>query len=497
MKRVVVVGGGIAGLATALRIRDAADAAGPPVEVLVLEAGDRVGGNIRTERVPAADGAADGAGEGAGEWVVENGPNGFLDNVPAMLRLVDRVGLRDQLRRADEAAARRFIFRGDRLHPVPTGPIGFLRSGLLSVPGRLRVFAEPFIPGRTDHTGESVRDFAARRIGAEAADVLVDAMVSGVFAGDVRALSLPAAFPKMAAMEAEHGGLVRAMIGRMKARRAAKREAGERRARGEDVEELTRPGGPAGPGGTLTSFAGGLDALPRALAAELGDAVRLSAPVEAITRGEGPGQAAAGHWTVRLRDGESIAADAVVLAIPSARAAPLLEPVDPDLAAEVAGIDTAGLAVVALGYRAGDIDADGFGFLVPRGESPRILGCLWDSSIFPGRAPDGRVLVRAMIGGAHDPAAATEDEDDLVTRVRADLELAMGVRADPVLVRVYRWPLGIAQYHVGHLERLDRIRTRLGRLTGLHLTGSSYGGVSMNACVEAAESLGDAVIETL
>ena len=487
MKRVVIVGGGVTGLTTAVDIREKAEAADVDVEVVVLEAGEQPGGNIRTERT---DG-----------YTIENGPNGFLDNAPRTLELVRRIGLGAELQPADEAAAKRFIYRNGRLHEAPTGALSFLSGGLLSPRGKLRVLLEPFAEGRPD-AEETIFEFASRRIGPEAASVLVDAMVSGVFAGNVHQLSLQSSFPKMAAMEAEHGGLVKAMIARMKARKAAKQEAEERRARGEDVEELTRPGGPAGPGGTLTSFRDGLDTLIRGLVEALGDDVlRTDSPVTAVRHAGHAGgrpetaDAGPGPWIVQLASGDRVTADAVVITIPSPRAAPLLQDLDVELADTVAAIDTAGLAVVALGWDVADVpDADGFGFLVPRGEGPRILGCLWDSSVFPGRAPDGKVLVRCMIGGAHDPAAVSEPDQMLVRQARTDLEDAMGITADPELVLVYRWPLGIGQYHVGHQERLDRIHRRLADNPGLWVAGSSYYGVAMNACIDKAWSQADEIV---
>jgi oxygen-dependent protoporphyrinogen oxidase len=499
VKRVIVVGGGIAGLTTALKLTDRAGDAGPgPVDVTVLEAGERAGGNIRTERV-----------EG---YTIECGPNGFLDNAPMTLDLVRRLGLDGEIQRADEAAARRFIYRDGRLHEAPTGPLSFLRSPLLSLPGRLRVFAEPFARSRPGGD-ETIFDFASRRIGPEAASVLVDAMVSGVFAGDVRRLSLASSFPKMAAMEAEHGGLVKAMVARMRERRSAKKQAEARRARGENVAELVRPGGPAGPGGTLTSFRGGLDTLIAGLTSALGGRVRFGSTVAAIERtdeasgpghgdadpgGPGPEDGSRRRWTVRLTSGETLTADAVVVSIPSPRAAPLLDRVDPELAGAVGDIGTAGLSVVATAYDAASIpEVEGFGFLVPRGEGLRILGCLWDSAIFPGRAPAGKVLLRSMVGGSHDPAAVTDDTGVLVGRVRRDLADAMGIDAEPELVRIYRWPLGIGQYHVGHQARLDRIHHRLRANPGLWVAGSSYYGVSMNACIEKADGQADEIVHYL
>jgi protoporphyrinogen/coproporphyrinogen III oxidase len=498
VKRVVIVGGGITGLATAVHLRDRATDVAGGLEVVVLEAEDGPGGNVRTER---ADG-----------FTIEQGPNGFLDNAPATLALVRRLGLEHQLQRADESAARRFLYRGGRLHQLPSGPLSFLRSAVLSPRGRLRVFAEPFARARPEGQDESVYDFAARRIGPEAASVLVDAMVSGVFAGNVHELSLQSAFPKMARMEAEHGSLVKAMIAGMKTRRAAKQAvavSGNPTGATESVPDV-RAGGPAGPGGVLTSFRPGLDTLVDGLARAAGDSLRLRTAVAAIQRNGGANDPLDGvqaglrdapaspRWRVRTTSGEDLYADSVVVTTPSPRAAPLLEPLDPALALAVREIETASLAVVALGYRADDIpDVDGFGFLVPRGAGPRILGCLWDSSIFPGRAPEGKVLLRVMIGGAHDPEAVAMDGDALLDQVASDLRTTMGLHAEAILTRVYRWPLGIAQYRVGHQKRLDRIHARLADHPGLLVAGSSFYGISMNACFEKAHGQADEILALL
>lgn len=240
MRRITIVGGGIAGLATALAVRDLAAARGTDVELSVLEAGPRLGGNIRSEK---SDG-----------YTVEWGPNGFLDNVPATLDLVKRIGLEAELQPADASAARRFLYRRGRLHELPSGAVSFFTNPLLSVGGRLRVMGELWNRPEDPGLDETVHAFATRHLGVEAADFLVAPMVSGVFAGDAKALSLASAFPKMAAMENAHGSLVKAMLAKGRERRAAKKEAAAHRARGEAVADLTRPGGPAGPGGTLTSF---------------------------------------------------------------------------------------------------------------------------------------------------------------------------------------------------------------------------------------------------
>ncbi|MFH1763253.1 MAG: protoporphyrinogen oxidase, partial [Gemmatimonadota bacterium] len=499
MRRVVIVGGGIGGLTTALHLKDGASLVPGGLDVLVLEASSRPGGNIQTDRI---DG-----------FTIERGPNGYLDNVPTTPALVRRLGLQGEVQRADGSAGKRFLYRSGKLHLLPSGPVGFLKSPVLSLRGRLRVLGEPFARGKPEGVDESIFDFASRRIGREAASVLIDAMVSGVFAGNVHELSLASSFPKMAAMEAEHGGLVKAMLGRMKGRRVARREVEERRRRGEDVEDLVQPGGPAGPGGTLTSFRQGLDTLPIAAARELGDSVRYGVEVVSVGRGleegledglEGTGGSSdpglsMAPWVVRAAAGEAVSADAVVIAVPAPRAGPLLKDLDERLSRTVGQIRTAGLAVVALAFDAVAMGGapEGFGFLVPRGTGPRILGCLWDSSIFPGRAPEGKVLLRAMVGGAHDPEAVVEGEGALVSEIRSDLRDTMGLEAPPLFARVYRWPLGIGQYTVGHGDRMARIQDRLNDLPKLWVAGSSFHGISMNSCIEKAGEQAEEILSSL
>jgi len=463
MRRVVIGGGGIAGLATAAHLRDLVT---PDTEILVLEAGPRLGGNIQTER---QDG-----------FIVERGPNGYLDNAPATAALVARIGLDEEVLPADARAARRFIFRDGRLHEIPLSPLRFFGSPVLSARGRARILLEPFARRRPAGVDESVAAFATRRIGGEAARVLVDAMVSGVFAGDVDRLSLASAFPKMAKMEADHGSLVRAMIAAGKTRRREGRRA-------------PRSGGPSGPGGTLTSFRAGLDTFVSRLAEHL-SSVRVRVRVECPIRTVSPVPGNPGRWVVETPT-DLVEADAVVLATPAPHTAPILERVDPRFGQELRAIPAASLAVVALAYDATSIgaDLDGFGFLVPRGQGPRILGCLWDSSLFPGRAPDGRVLLRAMIGGAHDPVAVELGDDALLEAVRKDLATAMGVTSRPSRTWIFRHRLGIAQYDIGHGARLERLRELLEANPGVWLAGSSYHGIAMNACIEKSREQAAAV----
>lgn len=468
MKNVVVIGGGVAGLTTALHLADGATTVPGGLQVTVLECAESPGGNIGTEN-------------DAG-YVIERGPNGWLDNAPMTGELIRRLGLESRLQQADPSVARRFIFRDGRLHEVPTAPLAFLRSPLLSRRGRARVLLEPLGRRRPEGVDETVYDFAARRIGHEAASVLVSAMVSGVFAGDAGSLSLVSTFPRMAAMEAEHGCLVKAMMARQRQTRRVRREGGDG----------VSGGGPAGPGGTLTSLDGGLRTLVETLASRLEGSLRTSCRVNSVQRAEG-------RWRVSTTMGRAYEADAVILSVPAPEASRLVRNMDAHLARMLREITHAGLAVVALGYDAADLGRvpSGFGFLAPHGTGLRILGCLWDSSIFPGRAPEGKVLLRAMIGGAHDRETGTLGDEVLEEIVLADLRTAMGLESVPELVRVYRHPVGIGQYTVGHARRLAHIAARLGSLPGLWLAGASYHGVAMNACIERARADASQVLEHL
>lgn len=464
--RVAILGGGISGLALGWHLRQR----GVPVEV--LEAGPRPGGNIRSE--PRRG------------YLCEWGPNGFLDNEPATLRLVEALGLGPQLAPSSDLARVRWIVRDGRLRELPTSPPKFLTSDVLSLAGRARVLLEWAQPARREPTDESVFDFARRRIGREAAEVLVDAMVTGVYAGDSRHLSLQCAFPRMRAMEVEHGSLVRAMRAVAKQRRAA------RKAAGPGAKPAT-VGGPMGPPGVLTSFTGGMETLVQALAQALGDALRLEAAAAGLVR-------RAGGWRVELEQGAPVEADQVVLACPAWVASRLLRSHDAELAEELGAIPSAPVAVVCLGWNAADLRdvKRGFGFLVPGREKLGVLGTLFDTWVFPNRSPQGKVLWRAMLGGARDRAALELADDELVRRTLDVLARLVGVRAQPEMTYVVRYPRGIPQYPVGHAERLARLDEHVARHPGLVLSGNSYHGIAMNSCIKEAEGLaarlaGDAV----
>ncbi len=463
-KRIVIAGAGIAGLSIAWAIKQRS----PGVDVVVLERGPRPGGNIRTEVV---DG-----------FVCEWGPDGFLDNAPATLELVRELGLTSRLLSSSDAARRRFIFRNGQLSEVPASITAFLTTPLLSARGKLRIAGEPFAKARQDDD-ESILEFAERRIGREAAAVFVDPMVSGIFAGDAEALSLKACFPRMRQIEDAHGGLVRGLIATRRYRK-----------RGDSV---------GAPSGRLTSFTGGMSDLIDALARALGSAVRTSTTVGMICRHDVPTFSASARrprYAITTSQG-TIDADGVVLSGPATESAAVLQAFDPALSALLRQSVAAPLAVVCLGYDAAELESqsrqDGFGFLVPRGERVRILGALWETSIYQHRAPAGQALLRVMIGGARDPDVLSLSDDQLVGEVRRDLARTMGLSAQPRMVRVFRHARGIPQYVKGHMARMHQIDTLLSAHPGVLLAGNSYRGVSINACIADAPSVADAALRAI
>lgn len=448
--RIVIVGGGIAGLATAFLLREIGREVGQDVTVTVLEAQGVAGGSTRTELDSG--------------FTCEWGPNGFLDNEPATLDLVNRLGLTDRLVRADANASKRFIYYGGRMREVPVKPPAFLTSDILPFSAKLRIALELFVPAKRNGYEETVYAFGVRRLGQAFADYLLDPMVSGIFAGNTRELSLPAVFPKMVEMEREYGGLFRAMIAKG---REAKRTG-------------KKSGGPAGANATLHTFKRGMGELTETLLQALPGAVRTLTPAYTIQR-EGS------LWKVRVR-GETLEADAVVLACPSYAAADMIASFSPDTAKAIRAIPFAPVDVVCHGHRSADLGHPlrGFGVLIPRSEGVRSLGTLWSDSIFPGQAPEGTHLLRTLIGGAHDPDVVKLSTEEVEQTAERDHQRLYQVKNPPVFRKVIRHEKGIAQYTLGHPSRLAVIEALETDAPGLFFTGASYRGVSINGCAKDA-----------
>ncbi|MFP2907475.1 protoporphyrinogen oxidase [Pyxidicoccus sp. 3LFB2] len=462
--KVAVVGGGISGLVVAHRLRSHGR------DCVLLESSSRLGGAVGT-RV-------------RGGYLVEQGPNSFLDREPATRELAAALGLEGRIRVADPAAKRRYVYTRGRLRSVPASPPAFLGSDILPLGARLRVIGELFTGRAPQGVDESLADFGRRHLGRTATEVLLDAVQTGIYAGNVERLSVGATFPPLVKLEREHRSLILGAIQAQKAQKTAQKALPA----GAGVT-----GGVAAPpklSGALSTFEGGLQTLIDALTAALGDVVHVGATVEGLARVDG-------GWRLTVHEhGRSaeLTAEHVVLAVPSHVAERLLRPLDAPLATQLADIEYAPIAVVHLGFDAGTTPApDGFGFLVPSGEKRQLLGAIHASTTFPFRVEGGRVLYTCMVGGARQPELVKREEPELVALAREELKALAGVTAAPAFTEVIRWPLGIPQYNVGHLARVSALDAALQRWPGLHLTGNAYKGVGLNDCIRNGAQLADAL----
>ena len=465
MKKAIIVGGGISGLASAYLLREKARAAGIGLEITLLEKEGRLGGKIWSIK---ADG-----------FLCEWGPNGFLDSKPQTLDLCRELQADALLLRSNDNARKRFIYSEGVLHRLPENGPSFLKSRLISWPGKLRLALEPtpFIAKPPAGVDETLAAFGRRRLGDEALRKLIAPMVSGIFAGDPETMSLVSCFPRIAELEREYGGLVRAMI------KLAKKKK-------QEIAEGKAVASAAGPGGVLTSFRDGIQTLTDIVGERLGP--------QLVVRGESAVKVSRGDSVpYRVQTGSrELDADIVILATPAYATAELLQGIDGPMAATLNEIPYATMTVVCFGYEQEKIahDLNGFGYLIPKAEGMNILGTLWDSSIFENRAPEGKVLLRSMMGGACFPQYIKLSDKEVVQKVRDNLQTIMGIKEAPDFVRIFRHEKAIPQYTAGHGKRLDALAER-GRTTpGLFLTGNSYRGIGLNDCVAAANRTADEVL---
>jgi oxygen-dependent protoporphyrinogen oxidase len=443
---VVIVGGGIAGLATAYRLRQG----DPSLPITLVERDPQLGGKIVTAE---QDG-----------FVIEGGPDSFLaQQKPWGLALARELGLSERLLFTNDERRNVYLLRRKRLRKMPDGlmlivPTRFLPfalSSLISLPGKLRMALDLFIPPRRDEADESLGDFIRRRLGQEALDVLAEPMMAGIHVAEAERLSLQATFPRFSAIERKYGSLIRGMLAARKARAQA----------------------PPGETSLFVTLQGGLRELVAALEEAL-DGVEILAGrgVTALERADG-------GYSVHLDDGDQRQADAVVLAIPAYATADLLAPLSAPLADGLRAIRYVSTATVSLGFRREDVPhpLDGFGFVVPASEPCDILACTWTSTKFDYRAPDDAVLLRAFVGGPRGETQVAQDDAAIIRTVQAEFRRILGIEAQPTVARVFRWRDANPQYDVGHLERVSALEALCP--PGLFLTGSAYRGVGIPDCV--------------
>ncbi len=469
--RIVIVGGGVSGLSAAHRLVEWSRDNGRPIDLSLVEGSDRLGGVIHTIR--RDDG-----------FLLEAGPDNFITNKPAGIRLVERLGLTDELIEPNEQHRRAMVVRKGRLCAIPDGfqlmaspsVWSVLRSPIFSWGGKLRMAMEPFVKAKRDMDAaydESLASFVTRRFGKEALDRLIQPMIGGIYTADPQTLSLRATLPRFLDMEREYGSVVRGL---------RKRRSGT--------------GGDTGARYSLfVSFRGGMSTMIDALSRVIGqESIRMNTRVTGLQRAsESDAPCDQRPWRVEIDGRESIEADHVVLACGARRSADLLQQVDTELADVVGSVAHASSAVVHLAFRRKQVGhrLDAFGFVVPHVEGMNILAGSFSSVKYAGRAPDEHVLLRAFVGGALQPDLMQLDDAAITRVVQTDLASLLSIQGGPKFTTVHRWFDAMPQYEVGHLQRVETIEASLANHTGLALAGNALGGVGIPDCIAQAERVVD------
>ncbi|HEY6217471.1 MAG TPA: protoporphyrinogen oxidase [Pyrinomonadaceae bacterium] len=448
MSHIIIIGGGISGLAAAHRLSE------QQVRVTLLEASPRLGGTIQTEH---RDG-----------FLLERGPDSFISEKPQALELAKRLGLESRLVQTNEQFRRSFIVRDGRLRAVPEGfqllapsrlwP--FITSDIFSVAGKARMAADLLLPRKSTNGDESLASFVRRRLGTEALERMAQPMVGGIYTADPETLSLRATLPRFLEMEREHRSLILAML---------------RQGRAQKV-------GTSGARYSLfLTFDQGMQVLVDALAQQVKADIRLNTRAVRLKH-DGSG------WTITTSKGV-INADAICVALPAYLAASLLDNVNERLADKLRQIKYASTATINFAYRRAAIThpLNGFGFVVPFVEKRSLIACTFSSVKFSGRAPEGHVLLRAFAGGALQPEIFALDEGEMRMRVESDLRELLGITEEPLFVEVAKWKDSMPQYEVGHLEQVNAIEKLVGEIPGLTLAGNAYRGAGIPDCIRSGE----------
>ncbi|MDT8318625.1 MAG: protoporphyrinogen oxidase [bacterium] len=447
-KKVAVIGGGISGLSAAYRLMK------DGVDVVLFEKNERAGGAIRTGK--------------EGGYLFEYGPNSTMNSNDEIDSLCKELGLEDERIFGSEYSKKRYVGRGGRLVALPIGPIDFLRTGLWSIWGKLRLFKEPFV-GLNKGGNESVADFVSRRIGREMLDYALDPFVSGVYAGDPSRLELKSTFPKMADLEREHGSLI---IGALKKAFSKKNKSDRKKG--------------------IFSFKGGMSALSEAIATSLGDRFKGGSDVKKISK-EGEG------YLIELAGSDTVDVDEVIITSPSYVIADMIRDLSSSASELLAAIEYAPIAIVYLGFKREDVShpLDGFGCLIAGKEKKKLLGSLWSSSLFPGRAPEGMVSLTCFTGGARNRDMMDRSDDEILADVVNDLNGYVGIKGKPSFVRLFRHNMAIPQYNMGHGKRLEKLEAALEEFKGLHLLGNYLKGVSVADCVKNGAELASKISKNI
>lgn len=476
MKRVVIIGGGIAGLAAAYYMQTRGQG---KAEYTLLESAPVLGGKIVSARAKG--------------FVIEGGPDSFITQKTNALDLCRELGLGDELIGTNDAARQVFVWSRGKLHPMPEGVMliiptkltPFLKSPLISWRGKMRMGLDALIPPKRDGADESLAHFVRRRLGAEALDKIAEPMIAGIYVADAEYLSLASTFPRFIDMETRYGSLLRGVIAQRRVATQTRGAAGNHNGSGNGNGKPTVS--------MFMTLRRGVQQLTEAMISEC-DARTLRTN-QRVTRVRRRGSA----YEVVSSDGSTLHADAVVLATPSYITAGLLREMDPALAAELEQIPYVSTATISFGFKRSEIahPLRGFGFVVPRSEKRNILACTWSSTKFNHRVPQDHVLIRAFVGGAHNEGLVDHNEATLTRLAREELRAMMSIAAEPVITQVYRWHKANPQYQVGHQARVASIEERAGHHPELYLIGSAYHGVGIPDCIADGARVTQAILSTV
>lgn len=452
--QVAIVGGGISGLSTAYYLeRDAAQAQ-IPLTVTLIEKAPVLGGKIATER---RDG-----------FIAEGGPESFVTRKPWAWELCQELGLQDRL--VGTKNGKNYILHDGRPSVVPTNPVAFVRSPLLSTNGKLRLFKEPFVEARRDPSDETLGSFIRRRLGDEALENLVGPAVGSIYLSDADQMSVQVSFDRFAELEREHGSLVKGMLAMVRSRGGSANKNGGK-------EKKEKPP-------TFATLQTGLIELVETLAERIQGEILTGTGVTDIAYN--PTNAPA--YNLQLDNGQNLAADVVILAVPGYNMAELLAPFDQGIADQLNTIIYNSVNTITVAFNESEIEApfDGFGVVMPAKETSQLLAVEGMSVKFPHRAPEGQFVLRAFVGG-HNPKAAALSDNDLLVLVRSELLSIFGISARPTFTSIFRWPRANPQCGVGHLQMMDAIEKQLGELLpNLYLTGAALRGLGIPDCVRQA-----------
>jgi oxygen-dependent protoporphyrinogen oxidase len=463
-QKVVVIGAGISGLACAYRLKQLG------IPCIVLEAQDRAGGLIATIR--------------RNGFLFETGPQ--CPRFPPLLwRLVRELNLETEFV-AGDAGAKRYILRDGRLHPAPFSPAGLIATRLVGLGSKLRILTEVFGSSQPPPSEESLADFVQRKFGAEVLDYLVDPLISTIFFGDAHKMGMESAFPALVDWERKHGSLVRGAIRGRKSKVRVPMEDSFARQSGVNRKRETLHVTDALP--ALGSFRSGMAALPERLAAELHEEIRYGAAIASVEQIRNGNGAAKGAWQVSLSGGEKITAEHLILAVPAYAAAQLLINAAPQLTMPLKAIEYAPVCAVASAYDCSQVSnmLDGFGFMVPRREGLETICTFWNSSLFPGRAPEGTVLMTSFAGRGMNNNDVASGEEECAQIVEAENATALGIMGPPLDRMVWKDPRALPQYNIGHAQRVAEIQSILLAIPNLRIVGNFLGGRSIGDCVKVA-----------